>query len=201
MGCKSCREKREAMLKRIAEEKNKKKEPEKPEKPEKNAFLVLAFESSGCRFLTHQLIRMGCKGSAEHHQYYDDHDPTEPLIVLRRSIPHGNNYCVNAAIIRLKKLGYKVTVLLLVRDWWPMLRSSIKNNHIKNKKQKQEQLHHGFLALSRIEQDTPIYPICYQTLYNGKLYDWLISEFNYLKKPRRIARNFKNGDQKHWELL
>lgn len=88
---------------------------------DKRAFLVLGAESSGTRLLTQQLVGVGCYGDFGHVQRLDTAVPAdEPLIVWRRSLPHGNDHewpNIGGVIDQLAMDGYEVTAVVLTRDW------------------------------------------------------------------------------------
>lgn len=88
----------------------------------KRAFLVLGPESSGTRWITRWLLHAGCVGSDDHEQPWDHALPTdEPLIVWRRSFPHGDYWpCMPLLVNGLRGMGYDVTALVVVRDWFAM---------------------------------------------------------------------------------
>lgn len=98
----------------------------------KIAYLVLGTESSATRYVTKCLIQAGASGDNEHHQKWDFEEPTDNIIVWRRSYPHKwddpNNfpYVLNNTIgwpdtdgmyERLTNLGYEIKVVVTHRDW------------------------------------------------------------------------------------
>lgn len=98
---------------------------------DKRAYLVLGPESSGTRLMTRLLIAAGCEGTDEHVQPWDSQTPTAPLIVWRRSLPHGGQWPdVQSLITRLQAAHYSVTALVMSRDWHPMALSQIDNGHV-----------------------------------------------------------------------
>jgi len=102
----------------------------------KTAYLVLGAESSCTRFITNCLIKAGCTGRTwndNHEQEIDFEEPTDDLIVWRRSYPHKwdnpDNYPyiikntigwpdTDAMYDRLINLDYKVKVVVTMRDWF-----------------------------------------------------------------------------------
>ena len=98
---------------------------------DKRAYLVLGPESSGTRLMTRLLIAAGCEGTDEHVQPWDSQTPTAPLIVWRRSLPHGGQWPdVQRLVARLQEADYAVTALVMSRDWHPMALSQIDNGHV-----------------------------------------------------------------------
>lgn len=105
------------------------------------AYLVLGPESSGTRLVTKLLIDAGCFGDGGHEQRLDkEGDATKSLIeearlpqdgpvVWRRSYPHGGSWVdISKAVVQLRRHGYKVTAVITTRDWFPMIRSQIKEH-------------------------------------------------------------------------
>ena len=102
----------------------------------KTAYLVLGAESSCTRFITNCLIKAGCSGKTwndNHEQAIDFEEPTDDLIVWRRSYPHKwdkpNDYPyiikdtigwpdTDAMYERLIDLDYEVKVVVTTRDWF-----------------------------------------------------------------------------------
>lgn len=96
----------------------------------KKAFLILGAESSGTRFLTEIFVNSGVAGSAEHQQLFDVQDPTEDVIVWRRSVPHGLDPelpDIVGMIRKLRKLKYEVKALVIHREISATLASQFKN--------------------------------------------------------------------------
>lgn len=98
---------------------------------DKRAFLVLGPESSGTRLMTKLLMVAGCYGDDGHVQRLDrDPLPNVPRLVWRRSVPHGKQWPdLSAAIQRLQRGGYVVTVVVTSRDWHAMALSQIEQTH------------------------------------------------------------------------
>jgi hypothetical protein len=83
------------------------------------AFLVVGPESSGTRMLTDALIKAGAFGHSGHVQEMDnlDFSGRPDLIVLRRSVPHGDQWPDLGEIIRsMTKAGYTVSPIVTYRD-------------------------------------------------------------------------------------
>ena len=84
-------------------------------------YLVLGAESSGTRIMAKVFIAMGCLGSADHQQPFDDElPPAQPGrdIVWRRSVPH--NVLMPTLMNMYDYLydsGYQVKPVIVVRDW------------------------------------------------------------------------------------
>jgi hypothetical protein len=83
------------------------------------AFLVAGPESSGTRMVTEALIKAGAFGQSSHAQEMDDLNffGRPDLIVLRRSVPHGNGWPDLTVIIRnMIRAGYAVSPIMTYRD-------------------------------------------------------------------------------------
>jgi|TARA_B100000035_G_scaffold313794_1_gene328345 hypothetical protein len=109
----------------------------------KRAYIVLGAESSCTRFITNLLIKAGCSGrtwNQNHEQEIDFKDPTDDLVVWRRTYPHKwddvNNYpyVVNDTFgipdtdgmyTRLVELGYQVKVVVTMRDFYTTSMSGV----------------------------------------------------------------------------
>jgi hypothetical protein len=105
------------------------------------AFLVLGPESSGNHFVTDILVNAGCKGDSGHRgtweagaenavpQPWDNElprDGTTP-IVWRRSVPHGGDWVdIKGMVGNLRKLGYTVVAVVIVRNMFATIRSQIR---------------------------------------------------------------------------
>lgn len=98
----------------------------------KKAFIVLGPESSGTRFLTEILIAGGCHGDPGHIQRFDtrEFNNLDP-VVWRRSVPH-NSQRLDLRGMLEKLKDYRVTVVVITRDWYPTERSQVSRNHSKS---------------------------------------------------------------------
>jgi len=100
----------------------------------KRAFLVLGPESAGNRLVTRCLISAGCEGDGDHEQRFDEPDGlvgAADLIVIRRSMPHGDAWPhLDGLLDRLKSHGYHdVRVLAMIRTHYCMIRSQVIAGH------------------------------------------------------------------------
>lgn len=83
----------------------------------KRAFIIIGSESSGTKLLAKAFSKAGAAGDAWHKQRFDETDPTEPVVFLRRSYPHGGEWPELAELVeRFGKLGYEVQVVVIVRS-------------------------------------------------------------------------------------
>ena len=83
----------------------------------RRAFLILGPESSGTKVLAKAFIRAGAAGDGWHKQRFDEADPAEPVIVFRRSYPHGGEWPELGQITgRFEALGYDVRAVVIVRS-------------------------------------------------------------------------------------
>lgn len=100
----------------------------------RRAWLVLGPECSGTRLWTTILMAGGCTGSADHSQWWDEHEFEEEdeLVVWRRSFPHGSDRGwpdVGAMVARLQAAGYAVRALVTTREPYAMASSQVKNGY------------------------------------------------------------------------
>lgn len=99
----------------------------------KRAFLVVGSESSGTKVLAKAFIKAGCAGDGWHKQRFDGEDPTEPVVVYRRSYPHGGEWPDLAPIVaRFEGLGYEVRVVVIVRSMQYTARSRRDRHGVKD---------------------------------------------------------------------
>lgn len=97
----------------------------------RRALLVLGAESTGTRLLTRMLIAGGCVGDDTHEQRWDKEVPArQPLIVLRRSVPHAGEFVrVDAFVKRVRVWGYQAEALVIWRDFRAAARSQVVSGH------------------------------------------------------------------------
>jgi len=99
----------------------------------KTAYFVLGPESSGTKMLTKAFCVLGIYGDFKHRQRMDDLDfsKTPDQIVLRRSLPHGENWPAIADTIGLmKQAGYhNINVILIYRDKDCTVESQMRHSH------------------------------------------------------------------------
>ena len=137
----------------------------------KKAFIVLGAESSGTRFLTDIFVKSGFAGTAEHDQQYDTADPTEDLIVWRRSVPHGLDVeppNIVSMVQKLKKLSYEVTALVIHREASACLASQVENfEAIENEGQALERYQKAYLHIydSIKKANVSYLAVTYESLY------------------------------------
>lgn len=97
----------------------------------RRAFLVLGAESSGTRLLTRLLMAGGCAGDGEDEQRWDTQPPEGPLVVWRRSVPHGGEWpSVRSLIERLASYGYTTHPVVITRDWIATASSQVEVGHV-----------------------------------------------------------------------
>lgn len=115
----------------------------------KRAILVAGAESSGTRLVSRILIAAGCVGDGDHVQRWDVQLPTEePLIVLRRSMPHAKSWPdLRYLAAKLASRNYEVTVLVIVRDRTATVDSQIKTGHVATTEQAHAHIHEAYLRV------------------------------------------------------
>lgn len=101
----------------------------------KTAFFILGPESSGTRMLTKAFCTVGVYGDFKHKQRMDDLDfsKTPEKIVLRRSLPHGDQWpLISETIASMKQAGYGVVVpIIILRDKEATANSQLRHAHAK----------------------------------------------------------------------
>lgn len=99
----------------------------------KTAYFVLGPESSGTKMLAKAFCTIGIYGDFKHKQRMDnlDFSKTPDRIMLRRSMPHGDNWPAIADTIGLmKEAGYhNINVILIYRDKDCTVKSQIRHSH------------------------------------------------------------------------
>jgi hypothetical protein len=100
----------------------------------KRAFLVIGAESTGTRLATKILMENGCVGDNTHHQPFDK-KPGEiqkhHLVVWRRSFPHNEVFPNIKGLVNLLK-GFRVTVVVTIRDWYTTSKSNVRVSRAHN---------------------------------------------------------------------
>ena len=99
------------------------------------AYLIAGPESSGTRMLTGMLVAAGCSGDAGDAQRWDSRPPRaaeHPVIVWRRSVPHGGEWPdLTGMCGELRAAGYgRLRMLVTVRDRFCLERSQPKRGHV-----------------------------------------------------------------------
>jgi hypothetical protein len=102
----------------------------------KIAYFIIGPESSGTRMITKAFVTLGIYGDFRHKQRMDDLDfsKTPDKIVLRRSVPHGDDWPAIADTINLmKQAGYSIIVpIVILRDKDITSKSQIRHSHAGN---------------------------------------------------------------------
>ena len=100
----------------------------------KKAFFIIGPESSGTRMMTQAFIALGAYGDGGHQQKLskEGFGGGHPMIAVRRSVPHGVKMPDITQIIKeLRKHGYQVFPIIIVRDKDKCAASQLKNGHAK----------------------------------------------------------------------
>ncbi len=187
----------------------------------KRSFLVLGAESSCTRFITNCLIKIGCSGKTwnnDHEQEIDFKDPTEDLIVWRRSFPHKwdnpNNYPyiikntigwpdTDAMYNKLISLNYKVTVIVTMRDWHAISMSGVEKGYRPHTNTLEKAYNNTKESYKRIfhfinKYDLDYVVMNYESLVlNGENYLNCMLELLGLDKIEEL--DFKNANKKYYE--
>lgn len=170
------------------------------------AYVVIGAESSGTRFLTGCLISLGARGSAALRQPFDDELPRAGgrPIVWRRSFPYDRDI-TNMADIKdaLEARGWSPYVLVIVRDFKPLIASQRLRQHIKREQNGLEIARRVYNVIFKglLETGLPYEIVTYQGLvqYTGAMLRDLGHRLDGLTPPPAPAPSTAHdGDEKHW---
>ena len=189
----------------------------------KKAYLVFGAESSCTRFTTNCLIEAGCYGKTsndDHEQEIDYQEPTNDTIVWRRSFPHKwdnpNNFPyiikntigwpdTDAMYERLSKLGYKVIVVVTMREWYTTAMSGVNKGYRPHVNTLEKAYNNNKNSYKRIfnfinKYDLDYTVVNYEALVlNGKDYlNQILMDIG-LAPLKNI--NIKNGNIKYYEHI
>jgi len=103
-------------------------------------YFVIGPESSGTRLTTRILCESGCFGDFEHYQRLDefvnnnvddlDKITTSPLIVFRRSVPHGEvDPNVKEIVNKFEAFDCTPVFIVPIRNLYELCKSKVNNNH------------------------------------------------------------------------
>jgi hypothetical protein len=181
----------------------------------KRAYLVVGPESSGTRFLTQLLVDAGCFGDGGHDQRLDKQgDPSRALveetqlpkddtpIVWRRSYPRGGQWVeLSKPIAQLRGKGYEVWVVVATRDWFPMIRSQMKEHaHVKDEAIGHENVRKAYRTIfEHLPKDVPFVMASYESIarYRRRAIRRLL-EALHLIRPR-LVNKITDGNAKWYE--
>jgi hypothetical protein len=169
------------------------------------AIYIIGPESSGNRLMLRLMLAAGCRGELrdDNSQPFDNGFPSdngEPIAYLR-TVPHAQKvHDPKDDILKLRKLGYDVMAIVMVRDWYPMCRSQVTTKHVTTLFEA-EQRSMGALGLifhALHVSNTPFVVVTYSGLVNRPVAmgHWL---FGYLGFPLPIEiEAIHNADHKWW---
>ena len=148
----------------------------------KRAILVLGPESSGTRLVTRMLVEAGCKGNADHYQWFDDHEFEGSPVVWRRSFPHGKRWPDLARMQgRLAEAGYSTSAIVVVREHHSNVQSSVYRGRTPDRLLASVTVQQGFLRLFRELDRTgmPFVVLTYEAICAGpeQMQEWLSEAF------------------------
>ena len=167
------------------------------------AFLVLGPVSSGTRLLTRLLIMAGCKGCDKHDQPFDEKLPAdEPLIVWRRSVPHGAWRLPDIQDMRrrLKHRGYEATVIIMSRDWYPTASSIVKYHPPETMNEAYDSIQNAYRFIFASIDGLPYELVNYEALVLSAD-DVIQSLFGRLGLPSPGDVDIYNGNEKYYPLF
>jgi len=179
----------------------------------KEAYLVFGAESSGNHLVADILVNAGCLGHSGNHpdwhgefkgwsdaQPWDKSPPIdETPIVWRRSIPHGGEWTnIKSFIKNVRKRGYEVKCVVVIRELHPTVESQLKWHHVQSRDQGADNIAranlHIFSHLAAAK--VPYVVTSYEALVNyPEAQDKLLEE---LGIPRPAARLETWDGNKKW---
>jgi hypothetical protein len=133
----------------------------------KRAFLVTGAESTGTRLVTRILIGGGCIGDGDHEQRWDSALPTsEPLVVIRRSLPHGGAWPDLERLLRtLEEREYSTYGVITTRDWATVVRSQLRDHqHATSADEAIAHMRTAYAVALRALADRPYWFVSYEAL-------------------------------------
>lgn len=135
----------------------------------KQCYLVVGPESSGNRLLAGVLIRAGCVGDATTAQRWDKTLPeTETPAVVIRSYPHGDIWPDLREIAAiLQERGYKVTVLITVRNPVAVISSQVKRRRAKTARDSESAIRKAYKMIMEQVGGLEFHMIPYETIIHG----------------------------------
>lgn len=158
-------------------------------------------EGSGTYMLTEALVKSGC--------FYipEELDPdfervlslvTEQDVVIRRSIPHRNEFIDLYTIASIAKTaGYDVMAIAIFREPY----STWKSVHRRSKTSKKdvfENMMGAMTCVSELSMGFSVLPITYEAVVgNWNFRYWLFEEYCDLNYP--AGYTFYNGNKKHYD--
>lgn len=133
----------------------------------KRAFVVLGPESSGTRLTTQLLIDAGCYGDATHIQRLDLQGAPAWAwsVVWRRSAPFCRSWPdLSALVNHVGALGYQVTAVVTVRDWYAMVQSQIRAGHVADEAQALAHIQRAYRLIFNSIAGVPFVTCVYESL-------------------------------------
>ena len=187
----------------------------------KIAYLVFGAESSCTRFITNCLIKAGCTGRTwndNHEQEIDFEEPTDNLVVWRRSFPHKWDdpdnfpYIIKGTIgwpdtdamyDRLVKLGYTVKVIITMRDWFTVSMSGVNKRYRPHTNTMEKAYNNTKESYKRIFNFVNKYDLDY-IVFNYEA--MIVSNLKYVNEMLKVLElnpindvEFVNGNQKYYD--
>lgn len=146
----------------------------------KTAYLVIGPESSGTRMMTKILVQAGCAGDHDYFQRWDTERFAGQKVVWRRSVPHDGKWLSSTSMInRSIAEGYTPKLIIMNRDWAPVIESQVAHKHSKN----------HIVALGKVRR-------AYKEIYDGLLsknVEFLVISYESLvQRPSKVLQQLSS---------
>jgi len=175
------------------------------------AILVVGGESTGTRLVTRLCVANGCAGDDEHDQRWDHGLPSpedHPLIVWRRSIPHGaeghsRHFPELPELVRqLRSADYDVVLLVATRCWRATVKSQVAMNHVPSEALALENLRKAYLITipkvnrMALQGGLEVHFVAYEALRDPRAQVALLGAIGI---PSRATLDVTDENAKHFE--
>ena len=169
----------------------------------KKAVFVVGPESSGTRNMASILIDNGFSGDKGHDQRYDNlrlvESESPNKFVLRRSIPHGNNW-VNISMFLefFSHIGYEVKVLVTLRDFDCMKASQVNAGHASSEEEAHRRTKASYLHIFShlLNKGFDFSVVQYETLISNT--DFALKNISkFLGEEIKLHKELYDGNKKY----
>lgn len=146
----------------------------------KTAYLVIGPESSGTRMMTKILIEAGCAGDHDYFQKWDTQKFFGEKVVWRRSVPHAGQWISSGFMInRSINEGYTPKLIIMNRDWAPVIESQVAYKHSKD----------HVTALTKVKR---AYKEIYDGLHSRNVDFIVISYESLIQRPSQVLKELSS---------